>query len=55
MKSAKIDTKNKSTISKIANSISFRSDRLSDKKTVSKDRARYIKSVTEKALIAISA
>lgn len=55
MKSAKNDTKNKSTISKVANSVSFSSDRLSDKKTVSKDRERYIKSVSAKALTAISA
>ncbi|WP_428242324.1 hypothetical protein [Gynuella sp.] len=55
MKAAKKDTKNKSAVTKVAISVSFSSDRLSGKKTVSKDRERYIKNVSAKALSAISA
>lgn len=55
MKATKNDTKNKSAVAKVARSVSFSSERLSEKKSVSKDRERYIKSVSAKALSAIGA
>lgn len=55
MKTAKKDTKHKSAVAKVANSVSFSSTCLSEKKTVSKDRERHIKYVSAKALSSISA
>jgi hypothetical protein len=55
MKDFKKATNNKGIVAKIARSVSFSSERLSDKKQVSKDRERYIKKVSTKALLDISA
>lgn len=55
MKSTKKDTKKKSDVAKVARSVSFSSARLSGKKAVSKDRERYVKSVSSEALSAIGA
>ncbi len=55
MKASKSDANKKSAISKVARSVSFSSDNLSSKKTVSKDRERYIRDVSAKALSAVCA
>lgn len=55
MKTASKDVKNKSAVAKVARSVSFSSKSLSEKKTVSKDRERYVKNVSAEALSAISA
>lgn len=55
MKAANKDTKNKGVVAKVARSVSFSSERLSDKRQVSKDRERYIRNVSAKALTAIRA
>lgn len=55
MKAAKDGTKKKGAVAKVARSVSFSSKNLSGKKAVSKDRERYVKSVSAEALSAISA
>lgn len=55
MKAAKKNAQNENALAKVARSVSFSSDRLSNKRTVSKDRERYIKRVSAQALSAVSA
>ncbi|WP_179888040.1 MULTISPECIES: hypothetical protein [unclassified Marinobacter] len=55
MKAAKKELKNNSIVTKVTRSVSFSSDRLSNRKIVSKDRERYIKRLSTQALSAVSA
>lgn len=54
MKTARKDMKNENVVVKVAQSVSFSSERLSKEKVVSKGRESYIKSVSAKALSSIS-
>jgi hypothetical protein len=55
MKVAKKVTRNTGLVMKVARSVSFDEERLSDKRQISKDRRRYIQCLSTKALTAISA
>lgn len=55
MKTTEKSKSHKNTVTKVANSVSFSSDKLPNQKVISKDRERYVRSVSSKALSAISA